>query len=894
MTPIWENIPHELAALKQWLLWKLEPKPGQPKPAKMPYYAKGTRRTGEQGSDKDRARLATLAQVREAFGRGTWDGIGFALLPNDGLVGIDLDHVIDAATGTITDQALAIVQACTSYAEYSPSGTGLHIIVQGTTKTNKSNDIGVEVFCGRQYFTFTGKRLADAPAEVRAVDTGVFRRLHATINKAKDKRKGEPSTPRLQADRLTDDFKRVNEAALRALSAWVPDLLPVAVPKGDGYRATSKDLNRTNQEDLSISAGGIVDFGLEGTGDPKDGRRTPVDLVMEWLPSAKPKDALLWLAKRVGIMLTPPKPKPGGNGEASPTYERFSCDETGLFYRPPEESPKRICDPIMVTALARDQYDNGAALQLEFTNIFGQKRRHLLPMERLSGDGAQMRAELLSMGLPTPSDMNRRRWLLEYLLSRRPTERVRYVPKLGWSGNCFVLPNETLGTPDGDAVVFSSEAPVEGGLSQRGDLVAWQNNIARLAIGNSRLALCVAMAFAAPLLRWAAGIGQGGINLIGSSSLGKTTGLQMAASVYGLGAEGQPNSFIQKARASSNGLEYQAEHFNHLLLVLDEMIHLEAADASTSIYTLADGVGKNRARAAGGLRHKPTWQLLFLTSSEISLAQHIETANKTARGGLDVRLIGVPAEVIPRSMFETTHQFEGGSAMSGWIKDQVGKNYGVAGRAWLEHLVANVATLASDLEQRMEEVRGQIVPESAAGQVRRGGDRFCLIAAAGEMAAPFTAWPKGTATWAARTCFEAWIATRSGGTGASEDAAMLSQVRQFIAEHGALRLPDIARDEKEDSHAPRTGMRCGWSKVVERDPGEGVKVRDYFFFVDPFRTIVCKGLNYKSVLDLLRDKKLLVPGSGNRFDRREWHPAEGNVQAYRIHSTILDQEGEDL
>ena len=90
----------------------------------------------------------------------------------------------------------------------------------------------------------------------------------------------------------------------------------------------------------------------------------------------------------------------------------------------------------------------------------------------------------------------------------------------------------------------------------------------------------------------------GGINLIGSSSLGKTTGLQMAASVYGLGAEGQPNSFIQKARASSNGLEYQAEHFNHLLLVLDEMIHLEAADASTSIYTLADGVGIKRLRRA--------------------------------------------------------------------------------------------------------------------------------------------------------------------------------------------------------------------------------------------------------------------------------------------------------
>lgn len=889
IAPTWDSIPAYLAERKQWLVWKLESKPGQTKPAKIPYYAKGTRRVGEQGSDKDRGRLVTLAQAREAFERGNYAGVGLALLPGDGLVGIDLDHVVTPTTGEMTKQAMGIVLACASYTEYSPSGTGLHIIVQGVTTTNKSNDIGVEVFCGRQYFTVTGRRVADTPGDVAPVDQAVFKRLHVLINRAKDKRKGEPAAVRLQADHKTDDFKRVNEAALRMLSAWVPELLPAATSKGDGYRITSRALNRPNQEDLSITPGGIVDFGLEGTGDPTDGRRTAIDVVMEWLPASKPKDALLWLAKRLGLDLSPPKRKTVATGAGSASYERFSCDDSGLFYRPPDDAPKRICDPLRVTALARDQYGNGAALQLEFGDVFGQQRRHLLPMERLGGDGAQMRAELLAMGFPTPTDMNRRRWLVEYLLSCRPEARIRYVPKLGWAGNCFVLPAETLGQPDDEAIVFCSEAPIEGGLSQRGTLHAWQRDIARLAIGNSRLILCIAMAFAAPLLRWAYGMGGGGVNLIGSSSLGKTTGLQAAASVYGLGAEGQPNSYIQKARASSNGLEYQAEHFNDLLLVLDEMIHLEASDAGAAMYTLADGVGKNRARAAGGLRHKPTWRLLFLTSSEISLAQHIATANKVARGGLDVRLIGVPAEAASKSMFESHHDFEGGAHMAGWIKEHVAKSYGVAGRMWLEYLVAHADKLASDLQQRMVELESQIVPEFAAGQVRRGGSRFCLIAAAGEMAAHLTGWPNGVATWGARVCFEAWIATREGGLGASEDAAMVAQVRQFIAEHGQLRLPDIGRDEKEDDRAPRTGMRCGWSKVSERDTGDGVKVRDYFFFIDAFRNIVCKGLNYKSVLALLRDRKLLQTGPNDRFDRREWHPLEGHATVYRIHSTILDQ-----
>jgi uncharacterized protein (DUF927 family) len=896
--PHWESIPAELAQRRQWLLWRSEAKPGQAKPAKMPYYAKGTRREGTQGSDKDRARLVDLAGARTAFERGTWDGVGFALLPGDGLAGIDLDKVIDPTSGEIRPQAMAIVQAFASYTEYSPSGTGLHILVHGTTTTNKSNEIGVELFCGRQYFTFTGQRVPDTPADVLPASATAFKRLHATINQAKAKRKGEPAKVALTLVGGTDDFKRVNEAALAALHAWVPELLPAAVPKGDGYRITSKALNRSNQEDLSIMPAGIVDFGLEGTGDPRDGRRTPIDLVMEWGSASKPKDALAWLAKRLGVTLAPPKAKMPATVDSRPAGERFSCDDDGLWYHPPEESPKRICNPLHVTAWARDQYDNGAALLVEFTNIFGQARRHLLPAERLAGDGAQIRAELNSLGFLCPTDMNRRRWFLEYLLSRRPTERVRYVPKVGWWGNCFVLPHETLGNGGGERVIFWSDAPIEGGMSQRGTLQAWQNNLARLAIGNSRLTLCICMAFAAPLMHWAVGIGGGGLYLIGNTSMGKTTGGQIAASVYGEGAEGKPNSFIQKARATSNGAEYQAEHFNDGLLVLDELIHLEPADAGATIYTLADGVGKERARAAGGLRRKPTWTVMILTSSEVSLAQHMETANKRARGGLDVRLIGVPAEVVPKSMFETTHEFDGGSAMADWIKAHVSQSYGTVGRKWIEYLVDHVSTLSSELRRRMEVLEEQLIPDSAAGQVRRGGRRFCLIAAAGEMAteAGLTGWPKGAATQHVQTCFNAWTASRDGGLGSSDDAQIIAQVRQFIAEHGQLRLPDISRDEKADDRAPRTGMRIGWSKISKKRSDGTVDIRDYYFFLDAFRNIVCKGISYKSALALLRDKGYLVPGhvptggTVGRFDRREYHPLEGPVTVYRIRSTILDSE----
>jgi predicted P-loop ATPase len=178
-------IPAALRDRRQWLIWKLEAKPGAKKPAKMPYYASGKRRTGVQGSDKDRAALVPLDAAVAAMARHGAAGIGFAFLPGDGLIGIDLDHAVDADTGELSPRAQAIIAACGSYTEWSPSGSGFHIYVLGTTDTAKDNGIGVEMFCGRQYFTVTGRHFSGTPLEVASIDDKTLRRLHKTIAAAK-------------------------------------------------------------------------------------------------------------------------------------------------------------------------------------------------------------------------------------------------------------------------------------------------------------------------------------------------------------------------------------------------------------------------------------------------------------------------------------------------------------------------------------------------------------------------------------------------------------------------------------------------------------------------------------------------------------------------------------
>ncbi|MBK8161526.1 MAG: PriCT-2 domain-containing protein [Rhodospirillaceae bacterium] len=102
--------------------------------------------------------------------------------------------MIDPDTGEISERCSQIIKACDSYTELSPSGKGVHIICSGETETFKSNKVGIEVFAGRQYFTFTGKPWPGTPSEIRPLNDLALRRLRATVKGSK-----ATATPRAPA-----------------------------------------------------------------------------------------------------------------------------------------------------------------------------------------------------------------------------------------------------------------------------------------------------------------------------------------------------------------------------------------------------------------------------------------------------------------------------------------------------------------------------------------------------------------------------------------------------------------------------------------------------------------------------------------------------------------------
>jgi putative DNA primase/helicase len=143
ITELLENIPEELRQRPQWVVHK----------EKVPYIAGGVGRA----SSTDSLTWRTFEEAVQALRTGRYDGIGFVFSSGDPFAGVDLDKCRDPDTGELEEWAEKIVAAFGGYAEASPSGTGVHIIVRGKAPNKKRGRI--EAYSSERFFTVTGEKL---------------------------------------------------------------------------------------------------------------------------------------------------------------------------------------------------------------------------------------------------------------------------------------------------------------------------------------------------------------------------------------------------------------------------------------------------------------------------------------------------------------------------------------------------------------------------------------------------------------------------------------------------------------------------------------------------------------------------------------------------------------
>lgn len=183
VSKIKNNFPKELQDLEQWVCYKAEPKKnpdGTPGISKLPmsghynqdvmnskgkafgWFASSTVPATWDTLDKCINQVYSIPHVEGApYGS---DGVGFVI--TDGFIGIDLDHVIDPESGSLSPVAKDLLEMFPeTYAERSRSGTGVHILSKGRLPGNcktrvKVGTSEIELYGESRYFVVTGDQIS--------------------------------------------------------------------------------------------------------------------------------------------------------------------------------------------------------------------------------------------------------------------------------------------------------------------------------------------------------------------------------------------------------------------------------------------------------------------------------------------------------------------------------------------------------------------------------------------------------------------------------------------------------------------------------------------------------------------------------------------------------------
>jgi len=156
MTVDADAIPAPLRDYPQWVCWRAKERDG--KMTKIPIDPQ----TGSFASVSD---PETWSLYEVALGASeAEDGLGFVFTEDDPFVGVDLDDCRE--DGELTEWAEDIVERLDSYTEVSPSGTGVHVLIEGMIPSTKSRSGSVECYDSARFFTMTGDHLSGTPTSI--------------------------------------------------------------------------------------------------------------------------------------------------------------------------------------------------------------------------------------------------------------------------------------------------------------------------------------------------------------------------------------------------------------------------------------------------------------------------------------------------------------------------------------------------------------------------------------------------------------------------------------------------------------------------------------------------------------------------------------------------------
>jgi len=207
------TIPSELKKIDRWLIRDKDKKPVQ--------WKNNCFIATKWGDTKNW--LSFEKAVEEKIPEG--GGLGFIFTNDDDIGGIDLDGCRDPNTEEITSWAKEIIEKFSSYAEISPSGTGIKIYARGAPDKVNPNIIDmsigfggknpqVEVYVTGRYFAVTGNHLSGTPKEIQNTSEAWSWIVEKLKRDSKNRTKKQPieKMPLIKIDGKVGEGQRNNRA----------------------------------------------------------------------------------------------------------------------------------------------------------------------------------------------------------------------------------------------------------------------------------------------------------------------------------------------------------------------------------------------------------------------------------------------------------------------------------------------------------------------------------------------------------------------------------------------------------------------------------------------------------------------------------------------------------
>ncbi|MBS0289805.1 MAG: DUF927 domain-containing protein [Proteobacteria bacterium] len=516
-----------------------------------------------------------------------------------------------------------------------------------------------------------------------------------------------------------------------------------------------------------------------------------------------------------------------------------------------EDIDEWICSPLYIEAIASSPQDDNFGRLLRFLDTNGRWHEWAMPMHLLKSNGDELRGELLNQGVTF--NPKKRYSINDYIMSQHVARRITAVDHIGWYHDTFVLPNQVIGD---DNVIFQSEAILENEFQTKGTLAGWQQEIGKLCEGNIPLIVSISTALAGPLLKFIDRRQGSGIHWVGDSSSGKSTSVEIAASIWG------SPEFIRSWSTTANGLEGIAATRNDTCLILDEIDEASPYEIGKITYMLANGQGKQRAGKVGNARKIQRWRIFTLSTGERTLQSIMNEIGRKPNAGQLVRLLNVPVS-FEYGAFSNLHGFESGRLLADHLKAMRLKHYGHVGPAFIHKLMED----KRDFSKLLDKLVQAFTKKSNTNLEKRAATVFATVGLAGELAIEYGLLPlqPESSLQATLTAFQRYLVFNDASQ--SEDGQILQAISEFIAKFGDSRFS--LHNGPEEKSIPN---RAGWYL-------DNLEGRVYMFFPVALKE-AASGFERSRIVEALQRAKWLISDI-NRAAKKTRTPA-GMKYLYHI------------